>query len=57
MKYILIIILIGVHRSAALTVEFNDLPSCRAAAAEIQKQTEQAATVPGAILCAAKGAK
>jgi len=58
MIYILIV-LWGSYMSsssgkAAIAVEFNDLASCRAAAAEIQRQSETG-NKPYAILCAQKG--
>ncbi len=65
MTYILIVLWLGTASAAsgkaALAVEFNDLASCRTAAAEILKQ-EQNDTPPryravGTILCAQKGAK
>ena len=56
MIYILIAYLYGGTQStagkAALAIEFNDLPACRAAAAEIRRQKS-----PDVLLCAAKGQK
>lgn len=52
MIYILIFIGIYSQKATSLTAEFNDLPSCRAAAAEIQRQMGYK---PDAVLCAQKG--
>ena len=58
MIYILIVMWMGngtgTSGKAAITVEFNDLPSCRAAAAEITKQSDYGFR-PSTILCAQKG--
>jgi hypothetical protein len=60
MIYILIIMWYGSSTSysgkAALAVEFNDLQSCQAAAAEIRTQQDFTHRV-GTVLCAQKGAK
>jgi hypothetical protein len=50
--YILIIFNFGTHKAVSANVEFNDIGSCRAAAAEVQKQLRYK---PDVILCAAKG--
>lgn len=58
MTYILIVMWFGTASyssgRAALAVEFSDLKSCQAAAAEIRKQGGKDAPV-GTLLCAAKG--
>lgn len=58
MTYILIVMWFGTASfssgRAALAVEFNDLKSCQAAAAEIRKQGGKDAPI-GAMLCAEKG--
>lgn len=57
MIYILIVLWIGGSQGgkAGLAVEFNDLKSCQAAAAEIRKQDGAMFTDVGTIVCAAKG--
>lgn len=54
MTYILIVMWMGIlsydSGKASLSVEFNDLKSCQAAAKEIRKQSS-----PDVIICAAKG--
>lgn len=58
MIYILIVLWGGASTSytgkAALAVEFNDLPSCRAAVAEITRQSRLGGNVY-TTLCAQKG--
>lgn len=61
MIYILIVMWLGTSTGgagkAAISVEFNDMQSCQAAAAEIRKQTKDEAYYNkiGALLCAQKG--
>lgn len=61
MIYILIVMWLGTSSGgagkAALSVEFNDLKSCQAAAAEIKKQAfeDHYYNKVGALVCAEKG--
>lgn len=60
MTYILIVMWMGLSNNysgkAALTMEFNSLKSCQAAAAEIKRQ-EQPYAIVGTLVCAEKGKK
>lgn len=55
MTYILIFIFVASQKSSAVSAEFNDLASCRAAAAELQKQADRYGAQ--LVVCAAKGTK
>jgi hypothetical protein len=59
MSYILIVMWMGMSSSysgkAAISVEFNSLKSCLAAADALKRQDNRGGSEIGAILCAAKG--